>query len=188
MANGGYRRLPVVTGGYVRLCYGAQPRLGLDRFPVGRRHRRRRRRRRHGLVLLSHEPALLQQPVHHYPVRGHHVAPRPPKTVFVEHSLGYAQRFQHPPGVRFGVCDFHRAAFGRRLHRRISAPVTVHRVVVEPALVRGRLAKPVGLEHLVDPEPVVGRRVEHGPCGYHNNIIYSGGARTVFPKRFYSTL
>lgn len=102
------------------------------------------------VVLLPHEPALLQQPVDHYPVRGHHVAPRPPGTVFVEHDVGYAEDFQRPPGVRLGVGEL---SAGRR---RVSAPLTVYRVVVEPYLVRGRLPQPVGLEHLIDVEPVFG--------------------------------
>jgi len=102
------------------------------------------------VVLLSHEPALLQQPVDHYPVSGHHVAPRPPGTVFVKYDVGYAKTFQRPSGVRLGVRELG-ASRGR-----VSAPLTVYRVVVEPYLVRGRLPQPVGLEHLIDVKPVFG--------------------------------
>jgi len=115
------------------------------------------------VVLLSHEPALLQKSVDHYPVRGHHVAPRSPGTVFVEHGFSNAQAFQCPSGVCLGVGEL---GAGRR---RVSAPLTVYRVIVEPYLVRGRLPQPVGFEHLVDVEPEFGRRVEHGLYGMQNN-------------------
>lgn len=135
------------------LRYGTQPGLDLVGFPraLGR-----------GLLvlgLLSHEPALLQQPVDDDPVGGHHVAPGPLRPVFVEHRLGYAQRFQRPSGVRLGLGERLVAAGGR-----VSAPLAVHRVVVEPALVRGRLLQPVRLQHVVHVVPVVGRRVQHRPC------------------------
>jgi len=117
------------------------------------------------VVLLPHEPALLQQPVDHYPVSGHHVAPRPPGTMFVEHGIGYAEHFQRPPGIRLGVGEL---GAGRRW---VSAPLTVYRVVVEPYLVRGCLPQPVGLEHLIDVEPVFGRRVEHGLCGMQKTYV-----------------
>lgn len=136
-------------------CYGAQPGLDLGRFPGRGRLGLWRRR----VLVLSHEPALLQQPVDHYPVRSHHVAPGPPRTLFVEHRPGYAQRLQGPSGVRLSVGQF----VGPR--GRVSAPKAVHRVVVEPDLVPRRFLQPVRLQYLVDPEPVVGTRVEHGSCG-----------------------
>lgn len=146
-----------VIGGLVEMCGvhprcssrdGAQPGLGLGGgFPAGSRLRMLRGR---VLVLLSHEPALLQKPVDHYPVCGHYVAPRPPGSLFIEHGAGDAQPFQRPSGVRLGVGVLDRVG------RRVSAPLAVHRVVVEPYLVLGRFLQPVGLEHPIDVEPLVG--------------------------------
>lgn len=110
-------------------------------------------------MLLSRQFVLLQQSIDYDPVRGHHVAPGSPGTVLVEHRFGYAQRFQRPSSVRLRV--------GRllvRRGRRVRAPITVHRIVIEPALVRGRLAQPIGFEHLVHVQPIVGRRIQHGLC------------------------
>lgn len=139
---------------------GAQPGFDLGRFP-GRGRRRRLRPDRLERLLLRHEPALLQQPVDDDAIRGHHVAPGPHRAVFVQHRFGYAQTFERPSGVRLRVGQLallHATVVGGR---RVSAPMAVHRVVVEPTLVRRCLSQPLRLQHLVDAEPVVGRRVEH---------------------------